>query len=48
MPEETARFGWLGLNLWDQKPTVCGLIASVPTVLLGQRQHGLRGFVTTN
>lgn len=40
--------GWFGSNLWDLESWVWGdqLKASVPAVLLGQRQHGLRGFVT--
>lgn len=44
--EETAGFGCLGLNLWEQNSThwAEALEASVPAVLLGQRQHGLRGF----
>lgn len=42
--EETAWFGWMGLNLWEQNSTLCAepLEASV---LMGQRQHGLRGFL---
>lgn len=46
---EATKLGGVGASLWDPTSVVWGepLKASVPAVLLGQRQNGLRGFILT-